>query len=204
MATSCAAQYIDGLKFINEPFVQEENFWNEISYSWYSLKKNYKIDTCFTIDLFAKIPFAYTAKGLYIQEAPYEQTLLFCCTSGSVLVVIVDLRENSKTYLRKNEFKLANNAEYRKFIYIPRGCAYGFITLEENSELHIKTDNYCKKEFEKTYNILDPFIEIKVPFPETNSEKILLNTLLSNGNLIMSMQDRNAPWLIDANQSNIN
>lgn len=192
-----SSQYIDGLKIINEPFVQRENFWNEISYSWYYLKKRYGIDTCFTVDFSSTIPLQYTARGLYIQKAPYEQSILISCVSGSAFVIVVDLRENSVSCLRQNHIMLKNSDDYRQALYIPRGCAYGFVTLDNNTKLNFKADNYCKPEFEITYNLLDPFFSIKVPYPESSGEKILLSTLLSQGKLTMSIHDRHAPWVVD-------
>ena len=66
---------------------------------------------------------------------------------------------------------LKNSDDYRQALYIPRGCAYGFVTLDNNTKLNFKTDNYCKPEFEITYNLLDPFFSIKVPYPESSGEK---------------------------------
>ncbi len=187
---------VNGLKIISEPFVQRENCWNEISYSWYYLKKNYGVDTFFTVDFATRILPQYTAQGLYIQSAPYEQTLLISCVSGCAVIIIVDLREDSLSYLRYNRFIL-DDCPDRRSVYIPRGCAYGFVTLVDNTQLDFKADNYCKMEFEKTYNLLDPYYMIKVPYPGRDGEDILLSTLLSQGKLIMSVHDRCAPWLVD-------
>lgn len=74
-----------------------------------------------------------TLRGLHFQLAPQEEIKLVRCTKGAVWDVIVDLRPQSKTYLKWHGITLKWN-EYKTF-YIPRGCAHGFLTLTDDAEL---------------------------------------------------------------------
>ncbi|OGS35850.1 MAG: dTDP-4-dehydrorhamnose 3,5-epimerase [Elusimicrobia bacterium RIFOXYB2_FULL_49_7] len=75
-----------------------------------------------------------TLRGMHYQQAPYEEVKLVRCTAGEVFDVIVDLRHDSSTYLTWHSAILS--AENRKAFYIPKGCAHGFLTLDDGVELH--------------------------------------------------------------------
>lgn len=190
-------QYVDGLKITSRSFLQCENGWNKIGYSWYSLKKTYNISNYFTVEFSADVARKYTARGLYCQEIPYEQSLLITCTDGCTAIIVLDLRKDSCTYLMHNRLVLDASLDVRRSIYIPRGVAYGFVTLEDNTRIDFKVDNYCEHRFKKTYNMLDPQFGITVPFPDKTGTNTPLFYLLSKGELLISAQDRSAPWVID-------
>ena len=81
-----------------------------------------------------------TMRGLHYQSAPNEEVKLVRCTSGAIYDVIVDLRTASPTYCQHVGITLS--ADNRRAVYIPKGCAHGFLTLEDNSEV-----SYCISEF---------------------------------------------------------
>jgi dTDP-4-dehydrorhamnose 3,5-epimerase len=74
-----------------------------------------------------------TLRGMHFQAAPKEEPKLVRCTAGAVFDVAVDLRRDSKTYLRWQGFELS--AAKRNALFIPAGLAHGFLTLEDGSEL---------------------------------------------------------------------
>lgn len=74
-----------------------------------------------------------TLRGMHYQKAPHGEVKLVRCTSGAIYDAIVDLRRESTTYLQS--FGVELSAENRRMLYIPRGCAHGFLTLEDNSEV---------------------------------------------------------------------
>ncbi len=74
-----------------------------------------------------------TLRGMHFQVAPYEEAKLVRCTMGVIYDVIIDLRNDSPTYLR--HFGIELSAENRRMLYIPEGFAHGFQTLMENSEV---------------------------------------------------------------------
>jgi dTDP-4-dehydrorhamnose 3,5-epimerase len=74
-----------------------------------------------------------TLRGLHYQAAPHAETKLVRCTRGAVYDVVVDLRPQSPTF--KDWVSVVLTAENRHMIYIPEGCAHGFLTLADESEI---------------------------------------------------------------------
>jgi dTDP-4-dehydrorhamnose 3,5-epimerase len=75
-----------------------------------------------------------TLRGLHYQTAPYSETKLVRCTRGVIYDVVVDLRAGSPTYRMWMAETLS--AENRNLLYVPVGCAQGFLTLAEHAEVH--------------------------------------------------------------------
>lgn len=104
-----------------------------------------------------------TMRGLHYQSAPYEEVKLVRCTAGVIHDVIVDLRPTSSTYCRHVGITLS--ADNQRAVYIPKGCAHGFLTLEQHSEV-----SYCISEFHvpasaRGYRWDDPTFKIDWPAP---------------------------------------
>ena len=76
---------------------------------------------------------AGTLRGLHYQIAPHEEVKLVRCTRGRVFDVALDLRPESSTYGRWIGVELT--ADNRRMLYVPRGCAHGYLTLEGASEV---------------------------------------------------------------------
>ncbi|MBY0613428.1 MAG: dTDP-4-dehydrorhamnose 3,5-epimerase [Beijerinckiaceae bacterium] len=74
-----------------------------------------------------------TLRGLHYQAPPHAETKLVRCTAGAVFDVAVDLRRGSGTYGRHVSTELS--AVNRRALYIPRGCAHGFLTLGDAAEV---------------------------------------------------------------------
>src|SRR3569832_679728 len=74
-----------------------------------------------------------TLRGLHYQSAPHEEEKLVRRTGGAIYDVIIDLRTASPTYCQYVGITLS--ADNRRAIYIPKCCAHGFLTLEQNSEV---------------------------------------------------------------------
>jgi dTDP-4-dehydrorhamnose 3,5-epimerase len=73
-----------------------------------------------------------TLRGMHFQRAPYEEVKLVRCVRGALYDVIIDLRSGSPTY--KHWAGVELNAEDRRSLYVPRGFAHGFQTLEDDTE----------------------------------------------------------------------
>jgi dTDP-4-dehydrorhamnose 3,5-epimerase len=80
-----------------------------------------------------------TLRGLHYQRTPYEEVKLVRCTQGSVYDVIVDLRPESPNFKRHLAGVLT--AAEGRALYIPKGFAHGFQTLEDETEVL-----YCMSE----------------------------------------------------------
>ncbi len=76
---------------------------------------------------------ALTLRGLHYQEEPYGEPKIVQCVHGRVWDVAVDLRPHSKTYCHWAGMELSPQS--RRLHYIPQGCAHGFITLDDNSDI---------------------------------------------------------------------
>lgn len=74
-----------------------------------------------------------TLRGMHYQAAPHEEAKLVRCTSGAMFDVAVDLRPSSSTFRRWVGIELS--AENRLALYVPQGCAHGFLTLADEVEI---------------------------------------------------------------------
>jgi dTDP-4-dehydrorhamnose 3,5-epimerase len=74
-----------------------------------------------------------TLRGLHFQRPPHEEAKLVRCLAGAVFDVVADLRADSPTRLRWVAVELS--PEKRNAVFVPPGCAHGFLTLEDRCEL---------------------------------------------------------------------
>ena len=77
---------------------------------------------------------AATLRGMHYQEAPHAEDKLVRCTRGAIYDVIVDLRPDSPAYCRW--FALELTPDDGRELLIPKGCAHGFQTLADATEVH--------------------------------------------------------------------
>lgn len=97
-------------------------------------------------------------RGLHLQLPPFEQAKLIRVVKGSVLDVAVDLRKNSTTYGK--HFKHLLSGENKKQLYIPKGFAHGFLSLEDDTILYYKCSNYYHADSEYSIAWNDPSLAI--------------------------------------------
>ena len=76
---------------------------------------------------------AGTLRGLHYQEAPHAEAKLVRCTRGAIYDVALDLRPDSPSYLRWTGVELS--ADNGRALYIPEGCAHGFQSLVDATEV---------------------------------------------------------------------
>jgi dTDP-4-dehydrorhamnose 3,5-epimerase len=102
-----------------------------------------------------------TLRGMHYQLAGVPEHKLISVLSGSVYLVVIDLRTESESYLKTFSGEFDSNDMKR--IFIPAGCATGWITLQDNTDVHYVM--YSRFE-ECTYGGLrydDPFFELNWP-----------------------------------------
>lgn len=111
-----------------------------------------------------------TLRGLHMQVKPSEEEKLVCCVDGEIFDVCVDLREDSDTYLQYCSAILSE--ENGEALYIPKGCAHGFISLRDETRLiYFMTAPHDPKA-ERGYRWNDPAFSIHWPIaPEIVSDK---------------------------------
>jgi dTDP-4-dehydrorhamnose 3,5-epimerase len=74
-----------------------------------------------------------TLRGMHYQAEPKPEPKLVRCTRGAIFDVAVDLRTDSPTFRRWAGRELT--AENRRALFIPAGCAHGFVSLTDNTEV---------------------------------------------------------------------
>jgi dTDP-4-dehydrorhamnose 3,5-epimerase len=102
-----------------------------------------------------------TLRGLHYQAAPHEETKLVRCTSGSLWDVVVDLRGDSPTFMRHAGAVLSS--ENRSMMYVPEGCAHGFITLEDGVEILYQISEFFTPSAQRGVRWNDPAFGIEWP-----------------------------------------
>lgn len=78
-------------------------------------------------------PRAGTLRGLHMQSAPHAELKLVRCMAGAVFDVLVDLRPQSPSFRVWHAEELT--PDNGRALYIPRGCAHGFQTLVDGSDV---------------------------------------------------------------------
>lgn len=102
-----------------------------------------------------------TLRGLHYQVAPHEEAKLVRCTRGAVYDVIVDLRPRSPAFLRWIAVRLG--AEDGRMVYVPEGCAHGFQTLEDDTEVFYQMSEFYAPECARGVRWDDPAFGIEWP-----------------------------------------
>lgn len=77
-------------------------------------------------------------RGLHFQNPPHSEAKLVRAVSGRIVDVFVDLRRSSATYGQWQSVKLSAAEEVA--VYIPKGFAHGFCTLESEATVDYKID----------------------------------------------------------------
>lgn len=111
-----------------------------------------------------------TLRGMHYQISPKQEDKIVRCIKGAIYDVIIDLRPDSDTFC--DWFGIELSETNRKSLFVPKGCAHGYISLADDSEiLYLVTENYSP-EFERGIRWNDPKFDIKWPIkPNEISEK---------------------------------
>jgi len=90
------------------------------------------------------------------------------CTKGSAFEVLIDLRDNSKTYKKWIGVKLDSNEH--TILYVPEGFALGFQTLEDNTELFYQISQVYAPDYARGIRFDDKIFNISWPEKKTNGK----------------------------------
>jgi dTDP-4-dehydrorhamnose 3,5-epimerase len=104
---------------------------------------------------------AGTLRGLHYQAEPSPEAKLVRCTRGRIFDVALDLRPASPTFRLWHGEELS--AENRKALFIPAGCAHGFITLEDASEIFYQINEAFVPALARGVRWNDPAFSIRWP-----------------------------------------
>ncbi|TWG91595.1 dTDP-4-dehydrorhamnose 3,5-epimerase [Mesorhizobium sp. J18] len=123
-----------------------------------------------------------TLRGLHYQLPPRAQDKLVRVVKGAILDVAVDIRKSSPDFGRWTA--LLVSAEKWNQIFIPKGFAHGFVTLEPDTEVIYKVSDFYSPEHDRSIRFDDPAIGI--------------DWTLDAKEFQLSEKDINAPFLADA------
>ena len=104
-----------------------------------------------------------TVRGLHYQITPHAETKLVRVIAGALYDVILDLRPDSPSYKKWEAFELS--AENGHALYIPEGCAHGFQTLADKTEVFYEMGNYYNPDAGRGIRFDDPVFNIEWPLP---------------------------------------
>jgi dTDP-4-dehydrorhamnose 3,5-epimerase len=108
-------------------------------------------------------PSAGTMRGLHYQRPPYEEIKLVRCTRGAAFDVAADLRPDSPTYLQW--FGVELRAENHTTVWVPKGCAHGWLSLEAETEVFYMTSTGYTPEAVGEIRFDDPLFGFEWPRP---------------------------------------
>ena len=130
--------------------------WNKETFA------NLGIDADFVQDNHSRSS-KYVLRGLHYQSGSAAQGKLVWVTSGTVFDVLVDLRESSPTFGTWDGYMLTSEAHER--LWVPPGCAHGFLVLSEVADFHYKCTNTYRPETERALLWNDAMVGVQWPLP---------------------------------------
>lgn len=107
-----------------------------------------------------------TVRGLHFQHPPFAEKKLVTSLRGDIWDVVVDIRQESPTFLQWHGEKIS--AEHGEAILIPEGFAHGFQTLTDDVELLYLHSVLYEPSSEDGLNPDDPKLKIDWPLPRIN------------------------------------
>ena len=107
---------------------------------------------------------------MHYQAPPHVETKLVRCTRGAIYDVVIDLRPGSTTY--KKWIAVDLTSDNGNMMYVPEGCAHGFLTLAHESEVFYQMSEFYCAEAARGVRWNDPAFRVIWPGPvEVISER---------------------------------
>ena len=153
--------FIEGLKIIkSEKYQDKRGYFREVF-----LEK--VLENRFVFSCLSKSK-KNVFRGIHIQTKN-PQAKFISVIKGEILDVIIDLRKKSKTFGKL--FKIKLSEKNATSVFIPRGCAHGFLGLKKENLVYYLCDQYRQEKFETGITLNDKNIKIKWPKKIILSEK---------------------------------
>ena len=106
-----------------------------------------------------------TLRGMHLQLPPFAESKLVRVTRGALYDVIIDLRADSATF--KQWLGIELTAENRRALFVPKGFAHGFQTLEDDTEIFYQMSEFYSPEHARGVRWDDPAFGIRWPLEVT-------------------------------------
>lgn len=118
-----------------------------------------------------------TLRGLHFQKGSKAEDKVVSCLRGRIYDVCVDIRQYSPSFGKWVGYELSE--ENNRMLFIPKGCAHGYVTLEPDSQLLYLMSEFYSPGYDAGYRYDDPAFQITWPISE---------------NIILSEKDKNWPY----------
>ena len=106
----------------------------------------------------------FTLRGFHFQRHPCEQAKIVQCIAGKLLDIAVDIRVGSPTFGKSWSYELCANTH--EVLFIPKGFAHAFLTLEPNTLLGYAIEGAYRPDMALAMAWNDPELEINWPCAE--------------------------------------
>ena len=115
-------------------------------------------------------PHLGTLRGFHYQLPPSEEAKTFSCITGAIYDIVVDLRQESATFMNWISVELA--AADLKSLHIPAGCANAWITTAPDTIVHYYMSQFYSSDAYRGFRYNDPAFSFRWPMePIVISEK---------------------------------
>lgn len=106
---------------------------------------------------------AGTLRGMHFQRPPSREAKLVRCERGRIFDAVIDLRPQSPTFMAHLEVEL--DARDGMAVFVPAGCAHGFLTLEDDCAVHYMMSEAQQAQLAAGVRYDDPAFGIAWPRP---------------------------------------
>lgn len=114
-----------------------QKLFNEEFFSVHGLECDFK-------EIYYSVNKKNVIRGMHFQTPPYDHVKMVHVSKGRILDVVVDIRKNSESYGKS--FSIELDDQKGQYLYIPKGFAHGFKTIEEGSIVNYAQTSCYNKE----------------------------------------------------------
>ena len=120
-----------------------------------------------------------TIRGMHFQHKPFTENKIISCLKGRIFDVVIDLRTNSKTFLKWKYYILDENIN--ESLFIPKGFAHGYQSMTNKTEIIYFVSAKYSPKHERSINPLSSMLNINWPikkkfFSEKDKKSPFLNS----------------------------
>ena len=106
-----------------------------------------------------------TIRGMHAQIKPFSECKIFKVINGKTFHVVVDIRSNSKFYLKWKSVIISDKNNLQ--LYVPKGFLHGCQSMENNTIIAYNSTSIHSPDHELVISYKDPDLKIKWPIKKT-------------------------------------